>query len=280
MERQLERIYWRGILITLLMAGMAVLLAAKVKLDDTGNQLTALLHAASRWTLDSNEDLQTLADSIADVSPSLRVTFLLDSGLILADSHSQAAAAGSSDTGSAAVPAAHPVGNPGDPEIAAARKGETGKALRISSATAALMLHMARKVSPQLILRLSYPVLPIAKTLVFYGLALLALFLILNRLQRSSIARFTDSLSRQFEDVQMLLDGQLQSVQAHFPEMQPSLDAGRTSSRSRKPLICGRTLSQMPVMSCAVLSPVCRAMPRCWEKVSPPHHRSRTYVSK
>ena len=47
---------------------------------------TAMLQAASMWTMDSNDDFQTLADAIARVSPQLRVTFMMDSGLTLADS--------------------------------------------------------------------------------------------------------------------------------------------------------------------------------------------------
>ena len=210
MKRQLERIYWRGILITLLMAGMALFLTAKTKIDDTADHLTALLHAASGWTLDSNEDLQSLAGSIAGISPSLRITFLLDSGIILADSISQ------TDPGTS---------HQNDPEILAARRGETGHVLRMSPGNASLMLYMAARVSPQLILRISSPVLPIARFLLFYGLALLVLILILNHLQRRAIGSFADRQSRQLEDIRRLLDGQISSAKARFPEYQPSMDA-------------------------------------------------------
>ena len=210
MKRRLQAIYWRGILITLAMALAAIGVAAKLKIDDTREHLSALLEAASRWTMDSNEDLQSLADAISSVSPQVRVTFMMDSGLVLADSAREEP----SD-----------VNHYGDPEVAAARRGRTGRDLRVSSASATLTLYMARRLSPQLILRLSYPVLEIAAALAVYGALLVLLFLVLYLLQRRDFARFAGDQRRQLEDIRRLLDGELARVEAVFPEYQPSLDA-------------------------------------------------------
>ena len=210
MKRRLRALYWRGILVTLAMALAATAVAAKLKIDDTRVHLTAMLQAATRWTVDSNDDLQTLADAIAGVSPQIRVTFLLDSGLVLADS------AAGADAGA---------DHYADREITAARRGEVGRSLRMSGTSATLVLYMARRVSPQLILRLSYPVLGVARIVAAYGAALLALALALYMLQRRAIARFAGDQRRQLEDVRRLLDGELERVDAVFPEYQPSLDA-------------------------------------------------------
>ena len=210
MKRRLSSIYWLGTGITLLMALVAIAVAAKLKIDDTRSNLTAMLNAASRWTLDSNDELQTLADEISGVSPPMRVTFLLDSGLILADSAQDV----------------DPVVNHGrDREILQARRGGIGHDLRISAADATFTLHMAKRLSPQLILRVSYPVLEIARWLLVYGVAVLLLFLVLYQIQRHVIARFASDQQRQMEDVQRLMDGEVDTVEAVFPELQPSLDA-------------------------------------------------------
>lgn len=210
MKRRLQAIYWRGMLVTLAMALVAIGVAAKLKIDDTRDNLTAMLQAASKWTLDSNDDLQSLAETIAGVSPPLRVTFLMDSGLVLADSE----------------PEADPAANHyADREIAAARRGGTGRHLRFSPAGASFVLYMAKRIAPQLILRVGYPVLEVARLLLTYGVTLVALFLVLYSLQRRAVARFAADQSRQFAEIRRLLDGEIQRVEAVFPEFQPSLDA-------------------------------------------------------
>ena len=86
MRKKLHRIYWMGILITLLMAAIVILLMITMRVSDTRNNLHIMSRAAREWITDSNEPLQNLADDIAALSPPLRVTILLDHGLVLADS--------------------------------------------------------------------------------------------------------------------------------------------------------------------------------------------------
>ncbi|MDO5022152.1 MAG: HAMP domain-containing sensor histidine kinase [Eubacteriales bacterium] len=52
---------------------------------DKGN-LTAILNAASGWTGESGSNLPSLANKIADSSPTLEVSFLLPNGIVLASS--------------------------------------------------------------------------------------------------------------------------------------------------------------------------------------------------
>ncbi len=209
MKKRLQKIYWTGILITLIMAFAAIGLAAKFKIDDTRSSLTAMLMAASEWTLDSNDDLQTLAVSIAQVSEPMEVTFLLESGLVLADS------AQDEDLS---------VNHLADREIREAREGRIGRNIRMAGANGTFVMYMARRISPQLILRVSYPVFEIAKVIVLYGLLLLVLFLILYYLQRKAVTRFAREQERQMEEVRRLLDGEIEEARAVFPEYQPELD--------------------------------------------------------
>ena len=77
MKRRLRHLYWTGIAITMVMATVAVAMMVKLKIDDSREALRSILHAASAWTMESTEDLQSMAESIASVSPPLRVTFLM-----------------------------------------------------------------------------------------------------------------------------------------------------------------------------------------------------------
>ena len=90
MKRRLRHLYWTGIVITMAMATVVMAMMVKLKIDDTRESLRSILHAASAWTMESTEDLQSMAESIASVSPPLRVTFLMEQGLVLADSEADA----------------------------------------------------------------------------------------------------------------------------------------------------------------------------------------------
>ena len=92
MKRRLRHLYWTGIAITMVMATVAVAMMVKLKIDDSREALRSILQAASAWTMESTEDLQSMAESIASVSPPLRVTFLMEQGLVLADSEADALA--------------------------------------------------------------------------------------------------------------------------------------------------------------------------------------------
>ncbi len=210
MKQRLRKIYWTGICITLLMAVSSIAVAARLRISDTRNYLTAMLQAASQWTLDSNDDLQSLAEAIAGSSPPMQVTFLMDTGIVLADSGS------GGDAGT---------GHYHDREIIAAREGKTGSHLRMSPTNAAFVLYVAKRISPQLLLRLSYPVFEIVWLILFYGSLLVALFLVLYLIQRRLLARYAADQQRQMEDVRRLLENEIEHVDAVFPEYQPALDA-------------------------------------------------------
>lgn len=208
MKRRLQRIYWTGILITMLMAASAMGLMVEMKIDDTRENLRSILQAASAWTLESTEGLQSLAENIASVSPPLRVTFLMNQGLVLADSEADSL---------------NMENHLNRPEVQAALAGGIGESLRPSDTQATFTLYAAMRISPLLILRLSYPLSEIMGLLLYYGLGLAALFLILFILQRRALSRFAGDMLRQMDEVRVLLEGDATHTQAVFPEFQPAV---------------------------------------------------------
>lgn len=217
MRRHLQRIYWIGIACTLIMAMIAVSLLVMFRIEDKSESLRSVLETASAWTLESGSDLQTHTNHIASVSPPLRVTFLMDSGLVLADSEEDAML----------------MNNHSDrPEVQAALRDEIGQSLRISDTQSVFMLYAAKRIAPNLILRLGYPIEMITRVLVLYSVGMILLFIILNMFQRRALTRFTDSLARQMNDVRMTLEGDAEPPRAVFPELQPALD--NLSYRARR----------------------------------------------
>lgn len=89
MRKQLRRAYWMGnaialFFVFLFVAGMVV---QDVKVDQ-GN-LVAILNATGGWTGEASSNLYELAHKIASSAPSLRVTFMMPNGIVLADSGDQ-----------------------------------------------------------------------------------------------------------------------------------------------------------------------------------------------
>ena len=209
MKRRLRRVYWAGICITVVLATLTVVMLIKVKVDDTRENLRSILHAASAWTLESTEDLQSMAESIASVSPPLRVTFLMDQGLVLADSEEDPL---------------RMLNHADRPEVVQAQAGGIGESVRFSDTQTMITIYAAMRISPVLILRLSYPLSEVVGLLALYGAGLLALFFALNLMQRRALSRFAGDLVRQMDDVRNLLEGNLTHAQAVFPELQPAMD--------------------------------------------------------
>lgn len=209
MKGRLQRAYWLGIFITLLMTIAALFLLVKLKVDDTRTNLRAMLHTASAWTMDSGEDLQSMAEAIAAMSPPVRVTFLMSNGLVLADSHADAL---SMDAHAERA------------EIVRAADGGIGESFRISSTQATFVFYVAEKISPNLILRLSCPINEITRMLIAYAIGLVVLFSVLYLLQRWMFRRFSGEMLRQMDDVRLLLEGDMERRKSVFPELQPAMN--------------------------------------------------------
>lgn len=209
MKRSLKRVYWTASLLTMVLAMVAIGLMVNMKLEDSRSMTRAILQASSAWAVESTEGLQELAENIAAASPPLRVTFLLNDGMVLADSE------------------ADPLAMPNHldrPEIRQLLTQGTGESLRLSDTQATITFYAAKRVSPMLILRLCYPLSDILQLLFYYCVGLVVLCIILYLLQRRTYSSFAQRMIRQLDEVRQMLEGDQQARRAIFPEFQPALD--------------------------------------------------------
>lgn len=209
MKKRLKRIYWRGIAITMTMAAMITAAFVLMTIRDAQETMRVILSTATAWTETSDATLQELARDIAQAAPPMRVTFLMEQGLVLADSEA-------------------------DPllmqshvdrwEVVQAMQGGIGESMRLSETTRVPTLYAAIKISPQLVLRLSYPLSDIMRFLLFCSLGILLVFLLLHLIFRRFVSSFAGEMEGQLEDVAVLLaqDGQAPR-EARFPELAPAL---------------------------------------------------------
>ena len=69
MKRRLQRIYWAGVSVTLVLAFLAVGLMVNLKIHETKDFLVAMLKGATAMTIESNSDLQTRGDRETSFAP-------------------------------------------------------------------------------------------------------------------------------------------------------------------------------------------------------------------
>ncbi len=211
MKKTLARLYWIGVSVTMLVALLTMALITALRIGDLRKNLGDLLQTTIAWTMESTESLQHQAENIAKASPPTRVTFLLENGLVLADSDEDALG----------------MELHGDrPEIREAIQRGNGDSLRLSETRNGFALYAARRVGDSgLIIRLSYPLDEIRNLIVTYGIALVLLFAVLFLLQRVVLGRFCTALVRQMDEVQNLLEGGMDSQpKAVFPELQGAIN--------------------------------------------------------
>lgn len=208
MRKALLKIYWVGILIMLVTVVVASGMVIGIAIDEEGEHLHDILEASTAWTLESSEDLQSMTDSIASISPFMRVTFVSEDGVVLSDSDK----------------------NPEEldnhlnrPEMVEVMETGVGQSLRLSETKDTVMFYLAEWVRSNLILRLGIPIVEITRIPMFYGVGLVVLFLILHILYRRSLDRFIQSLNRQMDDIRLLLEGDFKHREAVFPELQPAM---------------------------------------------------------
>lgn len=209
MKRSLKKIYWISIGITLAVMLAAVVMTIKIKIDDKREELRNTLFVASAWTLDSHEDLQSLAEDIASISEPMRVTFIMSNGLVLADSH---------------LDARTMVNHLSRPEIREALAGGFGEDFRLSDTDSEFVYYEALLVDKNLILRLSYPISEILHLIAMYAAGFVVLFVLLYLLQRKAFDEFAGAITGQMEAVRALLEGETQEVPKVFPELQPAMN--------------------------------------------------------
>ena len=209
MKKSLRKIYWGSAAITLVMVFVAAVFLLALRIEDKRQSLHDMLEAASAWTLETETPLQAHAQSIAELSPPVRVTFLMGKSLVLADSHYP--------------PDTLPL-HDDRPEVLTALNGKVGENLRYSATMNTFALYAAKRLSPRLILRLCLPVREITQFISIYVIAIGGMFLILQGWQRRALERFSRRMLRQMEDVRLLLTQTGERPLAVFPEMQGTLD--------------------------------------------------------
>ena len=208
MKRRLTRIYWVTSCCALLLAALAVCLHAAVRLAEIRESLRSILYTASAWTEESTAELHTLAHRIAGAAPPLRVTFINQDGLVVADS---------------AVEHLQMDNHLDRPEVAQAFAGELGEDLRFSRSTGTYTLYAAVAVVPRLVLRLSYPLHEFYHLFLGSSLVFIALFLALYALQRRMYGGLIRRLMGQMDSLVDLLEGRSDALPDTEPELQPAM---------------------------------------------------------
>ncbi|NLX82691.1 MAG: hypothetical protein GXZ04_02595 [Clostridiales bacterium] len=212
MRKRLLRAVWIGNALTLLLVVVfvSVMLISDVEADL--GSLKAILSTASAWTLEASSNLQQLADQIASPSETLRVTFLMPNGIVLADS-------GDDEPDGAALLEL--------PSVRQALAGETGEALSFSDGLLTPALHSSILLNGRLILHLSAPIREVRYVLTIY-LPLLGLMVFLMvAVSRWLMAPVTRKMMQQLEEVRDLLEGSVRleeiDSQAYLPELKPMM---------------------------------------------------------
>ncbi len=210
MKRRLRHLYWTGIVITMAMATVVMAMMVKLKIDDTRESLCS--DSPRRFGLDDG-----VHGGSAEHGREHRLGLPAAAGDV---SHGAGAGAGR-QRGRRPL---HGEPRATRPEVQEALQGGIGESLRFSDTQAVATLYAAMRISPVLILRLSYPLWELAGVLAAYGAGLLCLFLILYVLQRRTLSRFGRDLLVQMDEVRRLLEGDAGHGRAVFPELQPALD--------------------------------------------------------
>lgn len=207
MRKQLQRVFWCGMALTLTLALATIALLIFTRIQDVQESMTSILQTASAWTEESTDNLPSLAQRIAKTAPPLRVTFITDQGLVVADSEK---------TG---VQLENHLKRP---EVQQALRGGIGRDVRMSDTVGIIGIYAAISVGPRLILRLSYPLHEIQSFMLAASFGTLLLCVLLYVLQQRVYARFLGRMVDQMNCVLALLDGEQENAsKVLFPEFKP-----------------------------------------------------------
>lgn len=213
MRKRLLRAFWAGNLAMVLL--LLVFVAGMVSDDIAGDRgsLRAILHTASAWTSEASSNLQELADRISEAGSPLQVTFLIPSGIVLAES------GGSPQDGRALIRR---------PEVLAALSGGVGDTISFSRSLIHPSINVAVLLRGRLVLHLQKPIQKIASLLYVYLPLTLALLAIMAGISRWLLSPVTRRIGQQLAQVQELLKGATRRDQidpaAYFPEIRPAME--------------------------------------------------------
>lgn len=209
MRKQLQRVFWCGMALTLALALVTIALLVFTRIQDIQENMTSILQTASAWTEESTDNLPSLAQRIAKTAPPLRVTFITDQGLVVADSEKSGF---------------QMENHLKRPEVQQALRGVIGRDVRMSDTVGIIGIYAAISVGPRLILRLSYPLHEIQSFLLAASFGTILLCVLLYVLQQRVYARFIRRIVEQMNHILALLDGEDEGEgKALFAEFKPSM---------------------------------------------------------
>ncbi|NLD34981.1 MAG: hypothetical protein GX653_08750 [Clostridiales bacterium] len=234
MRKQLRKAALMGTL--LVMAFVVLFVAAVLRQDvevDRGN-LLAILNTARGWTGEASRNLHDLSLSIASSAPSLRVTFLLPNGVVLADSE------GNYEDGARLL---------GQPAARSALRTGIGDAVSWQTGLLSPTLYAAAELGDgQMLLHLSNQDTEIREVMKFVAPGLVLLFALVYLSLNRILQPVTGRLISQLEQVRGLLEGTVEREQIdpaeYYPELRQTLEViGRLIDRLRHDLsLVRRTL--------------------------------------
>lgn len=212
MRRQLQRAYWIGNVLTLVIVLLLILFMVQTDIKNDKGNLRAILNTASEWTAEASSNLQDLADKIAASSPNLRVMFLLPNGIVLADSQD--------------VDEAENIHL--EPDVQSAIRGQVGEHLSFQQSWLYPSLNASVLLRGRLVLRLSSTVQEIRLVLTLVLPLLLLLFLAMIAISRGLMRPVITRMTHQLHQVRDLLlgtakRGQIDAGQ-YYPELRPAME--------------------------------------------------------
>ena len=234
MRKQLRKAALMGTLLTMVLVLLFVVAVLRQDVEVDRGNLLAILNTARNWTGEASSNMHDLAKRIAASAPSLRVTFLMPNGVVLADSDEKY------DDGAwmLAQPAARDALSRGIGDDVSWQTGLLSPTLYAA----------AELGEGQLLLHLSNQDTEIREVMKLVVPGLLALFALVYLRLHHFLRPVTNRLIAQLEQVRGLLEGTVERAQMnpeeYYPELRQTLEViGRLIDRLRHDLdLVRRTL--------------------------------------
>ena len=214
MRKQLRKAALMGTLLTMVFVLLFVVAVLRQDVEVDRGNLLAILNTARNWTGEASSNMHDLAKRIAASAPSLRVTFLMPNGVVLADSDEKY------DAGAwmLAQPAARDALSRGIGDDVSWQTGLLSPTLYAA----------AELGEGQLLLHLSNQDTEIREVMKLVVPGLLALFALVYLRLHHFLRPVTNRLIAQLEQVRGLLEGTVERAQMnpeeYYPELRQTLE--------------------------------------------------------
>lgn len=211
LKRLRQAFLWASV-VTMLAVLLFVFVLLRVDMRSDLGSLKAILNTATAWTGEASSTLNDLAYKLADSSPSMRVTFLLPSGIVLADSGETL------PDGEALVRSE---------AVQEAKAGAIGEAIDWRHPFSPTLYAAAMLGEGQMVLHLSYQDDEVRQLMQLMVPGLLLLTMAITLGAQLFLRPLTTRLGGQLEQISDLLQGVIERDQidpnAFYPELRPSM---------------------------------------------------------